>query len=71
MNEINQTVEFLKNNGFENAQFGIVLGTGLGKLVNEIEIVTKLDYAEIPNFPLATVESHQGKLIFGTLQGKL
>lgn len=70
MNEINQTVEFLKNNGFENAQFGIVLGTGLGKLVNEIEIVTELDYAEIPNFPLATVESHQGKLIFGTLQGK-
>ena len=70
MNEINQTVEFLKNNGFENAQFGIVLGTGLGKLVNEIEIVTELDYAEIPNFPLATVESHQGKLIFGALQGK-
>ena len=70
MNEINQTVEFLKNNGFENAQFGIVLGTGLGKLVDEIEIVTELDYAEIPNFPLATVESHQGKLIFGTLQGK-
>lgn len=70
MNKINETVEFLQNNGFGKAEFGIVLGTGLGKLVDEIEIVKELDYAEIPNFPLATVESHQGKLIYGTLQGK-
>lgn len=49
---------------------GIILGTGLGALVNEIEIETELDYDQIPDFPVSTVESHHGKLIFGTISGK-
>jgi purine-nucleoside phosphorylase len=49
---------------------GIVLGTGLGGLVGEIDVETSIDYADIPHFPLSTVESHKGKLIFGTLAGK-
>ncbi|WP_337040456.1 purine-nucleoside phosphorylase [Emticicia sp. 17c] len=51
-------------------QFGIILGTGLGKLTDEIEVEFVLNYADIPHFPLATVEFHKGKLIFGTLSGK-
>jgi purine-nucleoside phosphorylase len=50
--------------------FGIILGTGLGGLVKEIEIIDEIPYDEIPNFPVSTVESHKGKLIFGHLGGK-
>ncbi len=49
---------------------GIILGTGLGGLVEEIEVETVLDYKDIPHFPVSTVESHHGRLIFGTLAGK-
>jgi len=49
---------------------GIILGTGLGGLVQEIRKETVIDYGEIPHFPVSTVESHKGKLIFGTLAGK-
>ena len=55
--------------GFK-AEIGIILGTGLGGLVNEIEIVHTLQYASIPNFPVSTVEGHKGQLIFGRLGGK-
>lgn len=51
-------------------EFGIVLGTGLGKLVDEIEVEYQLMYANIPNFPISTVDFHTGKLIFGTLSGR-
>lgn len=51
-------------------EFGIILGTGLGKLVDEIEITSSLMYSNIPNFPISTVEFHSGKLIFGTLNGR-
>lgn len=51
-------------------EFGIILGTGLGKLVDEIEVAYQLMYANIPNFPISTVEFHSGKLIFGILNGK-
>lgn len=49
---------------------GIILGTGLGSLGNQIEIELEIDYKDIPHFPVSTVESHSGKLIFGTLSGK-
>lgn len=49
---------------------GIILGTGLGGLVKEIDIVDEIDYKDIPHFPLSTVQSHSGKLIFGKLGGK-
>ena len=49
---------------------GIILGTGLGALADEIKKKTVIDYGDIPHFPLSTVESHHGKLILGTLGGK-
>lgn len=67
---IQECVDYLKNKGFENPEIGIVLGTGLGKLVDEIEIEKTASYNHIPNFPTATVEFHKGKLIYGTLAGK-
>ena len=49
---------------------GIILGTGLGALVERIEVETSIPYGDIPHFPLSTVESHSGRLLFGTLGGK-
>ncbi|MGB0915210.1 MAG: purine-nucleoside phosphorylase [Crocinitomicaceae bacterium] len=49
---------------------GIILGTGLGGLVEEINIIDEIPYEDIPNFPVSTVQSHSGKLIFGELGGK-
>ncbi len=49
---------------------GIILGTGLGQLIQNIDIALQIPYQEIPHFPVSTVESHSGKLIFGTLSGK-
>ncbi len=51
-------------------QFGIILGTGLGALVNEVEIEHTIEYEEIPHFPVSTVEMHKGKLILGKIEGK-
>jgi purine-nucleoside phosphorylase len=65
-----QTLDYLKSKGITSPEVGIVLGTGLGKMVNELNIVQSLDYEQIPNFPLATVEFHHGKLIYGELHGK-
>ena len=68
--QLQETIDFLKSNGITNPEIGIVLGTGLGKLVDEISIEKEIAYADIPNFPQATVEFHSGKLIYGTLSGK-
>ena len=70
INTINQTTSFLKENGFLNPEIGIVLGTGLGQLVNHIRIEQGINYSDIPNFPVSTVEFHSGKLLYGTLEGK-
>ncbi len=67
---INKTTTFLIQKGFNNPDIGIILGTGLGQLVNHIEIKSEIDYSDIPNFPVSTVEFHSGKLIFGTIEGK-
>lgn len=69
-NAILQTTNFLMEMGFQKPEIGIVLGTGLGQLVNHIQIEHEIAYSDIPNFPLSTVEFHSGKLIFGTLEGK-
>ena len=65
------TTEYIKKkiSDFE-PEIGIILGTGLGGLVNDIEIVHKLMYSNIPNFPISTLEFHSGRLIFGILSGK-
>ena len=67
---IQEAVDYLKNKGFDAPEIGIVLGTGLGKLVDEIEKESTASYNHIPNFPTATVEFHKGKLIYGTLADK-
>jgi len=68
--QIAEAAQFLKNLYPDNPQNLIILGTGLGKLGDQIEVELEVDYAEIPHFPISTVESHSGKLIFGTLAGK-
>lgn len=68
--KINETLEVIRKHTGENYPVGIILGTGLGGLVKEIQIKHKIDYAELPYFPLSTVESHKGKLIFGKINGK-
>lgn len=70
LEKIKKTTEFIRSKVNFNPQIGIVLGTGLGGLVKEIEIKYALPYQDIPNFPISTVESHHGELIFGILGGK-
>jgi len=68
--EIKKTAEFLKTNTDFNPKIGVILGTGLGGLVDEIDIKFSFSYDKIPNFPVSTVEGHSGKLIFGFINGK-
>ena len=71
LEKILETVDFIKSktNGFE-PEVGIVLGSGLGGLVNVIDTQYAISYKDIPNFPVSTVAGHQGKLILGTLSGR-
>jgi len=68
--KIKETVQFLQKKGITKPSVGIILGTGLGKLVKEVEIEKELPYEDIPNFPVSTVEFHKGKLIYGKMNGK-
>jgi purine-nucleoside phosphorylase len=68
--KISKAVDFIRKKTGTEYPVGIVLGTGLGGLAKEIEVEFSLDYADIPYFPISTVETHHGKLIFGTLAGK-
>jgi purine-nucleoside phosphorylase len=70
VNKVKDTVEFLVKHGMDKPEIGIILGTGLGALVDQIEIEYSITYEEIPYFPLATVEFHKGRLIYGSLSGK-
>lgn len=70
LSNIKETVEFLRERIGEAPEIGIILGTGLGSLVNEVEVTHQLIYSQIPNFPISTTESHRGRLIFGLLNGK-
>lgn len=71
MLNIKESIEYIKHRiGDFNPEIGIILGTGLGGLVNEMEVEHQLMYSNIPNFPISTLEFHSGKLIFGTLSGK-
>ncbi|PIF47538.1 purine-nucleoside phosphorylase [Chryseobacterium sp. 52] len=70
LEKIKQTADFIKNIIRETPDFAIVLGSGLGKLQNEVEAIHTLEYSEIPNFPQTTVVGHGGKLIYGILEGK-
>jgi purine-nucleoside phosphorylase len=70
LEKIKQTTWFIKDKTQFHPDYGIILGSGLGGLVNEIETKHSLDYSDIPNFPVSTVKGHGGKLILGMLGGK-
>jgi purine-nucleoside phosphorylase len=67
---IEQTASFLKEKITGTPSIGLILGSGLGVLAEEIENPVKVPYEEIPNFPVSTVAGHAGQLVFGTLEGK-
>ena len=70
LQNIKESANFIIQKTNFNPEIGIILGTGLGELVSEIEIQHSIPYNEIPHFPLSTVEGHSGRLILGTLGGK-
>lgn len=68
--KINEAVAYIQQLNPVKPVIGIVLGSGLGSFTSEMEVTHEIPYADIPNFPVSTVEGHQGKLIFGKLGGK-
>jgi purine-nucleoside phosphorylase len=70
LGQIKETANFLTEKINAKPEVGIILGTGLGGLVDEIDIEHSISYEDIPNFPISTVEGHSGRLIFGKLGGK-
>lgn len=68
--QLEETVKFLNERGIVAPEVGIVLGTGLANLVSRIEIEKEISYSLIPNFSIATVEFHFGKLLYGTVAGR-
>lgn len=70
INQIKETSDFLKEHNISSPEIGIILGTGLGNMVNVIDVLQEINYEEIPHFPVSTVESHKGKLIYGETGGK-
>jgi purine-nucleoside phosphorylase len=68
--QIAEAVRSIRQRSTVEPEVGIILGTGLGGLADEIEVETRLPYAEIPGFPLSTVESHAGRLLLGRLGGR-
>lgn len=67
---IQETAQWIKEHTRLRPETAIVLGTGLGRLAAEIEVADSFPYAEIPHFPVSTVEGHSGRLLFGRLGGK-
>jgi purine-nucleoside phosphorylase len=70
LEKIKESATFIQSKTAVQPSIGIILGTGLGGLVKEINVIDTISYEDIPNFPVSTVESHSGKLIFGELGGK-
>jgi len=68
--QISQAKHAVQGRWSKKPQIGIILGTGLGGLTEDIEEQVKIPYEEIPHFPASTVESHAGRLVCGTLSGK-
>jgi purine-nucleoside phosphorylase len=70
LEKINEAVAYIKSQYATQPDIAVVLGSGLGNFVNEINIEKEIPYSDIPHFPLSTVEGHKGKLIFGEVGGK-
>lgn len=68
--KIIESVEFIKSKVNRNPEVGVILGSGLGDLVNVVEDMEYINYADIPNFPVVTVKGHEGRLVFGKINGK-
>ena len=66
-NRVMETTEFLKNSTEYRPKVAIVLGSGLGNLVDFIDKKVEIEYGDIPNFPVSTVAGHDGKLVFGKI----
>lgn len=69
LKQIDEAVSWLQERTSFTPATGIILGTGLGALAEEVEVKASFSYAHIPHFPVSTVEAHKGKLLFGTLEG--
>lgn len=69
--QLRESVSYIKNLYPEPPRLGIVLGSGLGNFVEELDVEREIAYDQIPHFPLSTVEGHSGKLIFGRMRGKI
>ncbi len=70
INEIDAARDYLTEKGIMNPEVAIILGTGIGRLVDEMDIEVSLPYDEIPHFPESNLSFHKGSLIFGSLGGK-
>ncbi len=68
--QIQEAVEYIRNYTDLQPKYGIILGTGLGNLTDDLLIAAEIDYKDIPHFPVSTVASHKGKLVFGYLEGQ-
>src|SRR5438874_13719087 len=67
---LTEASKVLQQCNVHGAKIGVVLGSGLGNFVQEIEVANEIPYQDIPHFPVSTVEGHHGKLIFGSIAGK-
>lgn len=70
LNQIQEAKDFLQQKGIISADIGVVLGTGLHELISHVNVIDNIRYADIPHFPVATVELHKGNLIYGDLGNK-
>lgn len=70
MQQLTETVDYIKQEFASEASIGIILGSGLGNFIEEINVEKEIPYANIPHFPVSTVKGHGGKLVFGNIDGK-
>jgi purine-nucleoside phosphorylase len=70
IDQLNETVAFIRKKYSTEPEIGIVLGSGLGNFLNELKIEASINYQDIPHFPVSTVKGHDGQLVFGELNGK-
>ncbi|MDR0921976.1 MAG: purine-nucleoside phosphorylase [Lactobacillales bacterium] len=70
LEELSETTAFLREKGVEEVEFGLILGSGLGELADEIKGAVKISFSDVPHFPVSTVVGHAGQLVYGTLSGK-
>ena len=70
IDQLNETVAFIRKKYPKEPEVGIVLGSGLGNFLSELNIEASISYNDIPHFPVSTVEGHEGKMVFGELNGK-